>query len=157
MSDLLINGIRLSLEAPESLPLSVVLRGSPRYDGARNLFTVSLRNESPSRMTLPFDEIRRNSIPVYRNPATGAEIVDNRTPPPKMDGSVETIAPGAVKAFQVVFEYPARIVTMRDRVAVLEFCVKWDAKWLRASAYSPGAYDWNESFEACRQIRIIEE
>lgn len=157
MSDLLLNGIRLSLDTPEALPLSAVLRGTPKYDAPRTFFTVSLKNESGKKRVLPFDELRRSTVRVYRNPATGAEIVDNRTPPPKRDGSVDEIAPGATRTFQVVFEYPKSIAVMKERVAVLQFCVKWDATWLRANTYTPGSYDWNESFEICRQIRILDE
>jgi hypothetical protein len=35
--------------------------------------------------------------------------------------------------------------------------VKWESDWLRRSAYAPGAYDWNESFELCREIRITDK
>lgn len=157
MINTVVKDIRLTLNGPEILPLSVVLRGGAAYDGPRNFFTVALTNESDDSKLLPFDELRRNTVLVYRNLATGAEIIDNRTPPPKRDGSVEKLAPGETKTFQVVFEYPARIATMEDRVAVLQFCAKWEASWLRTSAYTSRAYDWNESFEVCREIRITEK
>lgn len=157
MTEIVIDGIRLSLSGPETLPLPVVLRDSPAYDGPRNFFKVSLKNESGQPRSLPFDELRRNVVLVYRNPATDAEVVDNRTPPPKLDGSVERLAPGETKTFEVVFEYPAQIATMEKRVAVLQFCVKWEADWLRSTAYAPGAYDWNASYELCNEIRIFDE
>jgi hypothetical protein len=157
MADLVIKDIRLSLTGAQTLPLAVVLRKSPAYDAQRNFFTVTLKNESGETKKLPFDELRRNVVLVYRNPATGAEIVDNRTPPPKRDGSVEKLASGETKSFQVVFEYPGSIATMKDHVAVLQFCVKWEASWLRAADYTPGAFDWNESFELCQEIRIFDE
>ncbi len=157
MSETVMHTIRLSFDGPESLPLPVVLRDNPAYDGPRNFFTVSLKNESDRRVLLPFDELKRNVVMVYRNPDTGAEEVDNRIPPPKMDGAVEPLEPGETKSFQVVFEYPANLATMKSRVATLEFCVRWKKEWLRDSAYPKGAYDWNESYELCRQIRIIDE
>ena len=157
MSETIINGVRVSFEGPPELPLSVVLRESPAYDAPRNFFTVLLKNVSGQVKTLPFDELRRNIVSIYRNPATGAEIIDNRTPPPKLDGSVEELAPGQTKTFQVIFEYPAKIATMKNRVAVLRFCAKWDSVWLRKSAYAPDAFDWNESYELCREIRVVEE
>lgn len=157
MTEIVIDGIRLSLSGPETLPLSVVLRDSPAYDGPRNFFKVSLKNESHQPRSLPFDELRRNIVLVYRNPATDAEVVDNRTPPPKLDGSVEGLTPGETKTFEVVFEYPAQIATMEKRVAVLQFCIKWETDWLRSAAYASGAYDWNESFELCNEIRLVDE
>jgi hypothetical protein len=157
MSSTVINGIHLSLSGPTTLPLSVVRQDSPDYDGEAAFFTVSLKNESDQTKILPFDELRRNAVTKYRNPATAAEFVDNRTPPPKLDGSVQKLPPGKTKTFEVVFEYPARIATMKDRVAVLWFCVKWESNWLRKTAYAPGAYDWNESFELCREIRIVDK
>jgi hypothetical protein len=157
MADLIVKGIRLSLAGPQTLPLSVVLRSSPAYDGERSFFTVSLTNESGGGRTLPFDELRRNIVLVYRNPSSGAEIIDNRTPPPRRVGVVEELPQGETKTFQVVFAYPESIATMREHVAALQFCVKWESGWLRSSTYAPGAYDWNESFELCREIRILDE
>ena len=92
-----------------------------------------------------------------QRPDTGAEVVDNRTPPPKLDGAVEKLAPAETKTIEVVFEYPAGIATMKNKVAVLQFCAKWQSEWLRKAAYAPGSYDWNESFEVCSEIRIIDE
>lgn len=156
MSAAQVNGIRLSLAGASALPLAVTSRGSPSYDGPRNFFTVSLENVSTRRLTLPFDELRRNVVRVYRNPSTGAEITDNRTPPPKLDGSVEELAPGETKTFQVIFEYPARLATMEHGVALLHFCVKWESDWLRKSAYAASAYTWNEPFELCQEIRVLD-
>lgn len=157
MSEIVTKNVRISFTGPEALPLPVVLRDSPAYDGPRTFFTVTLKNESGRKTNLPFDELRRNIVLIYRNPATRAEIIDNRSPPPKLDGSVEELAPGESKKFQVIFDYPAEIATMKDRVALLRFCVKWDNGWLRKAAYAAGAYDWNESFELCNEIRIVEE
>ena len=157
MSEKVIKQIRLSFTGPESLPLAVVRRESPDYDGPRSYFTVSLKNESDGPVSLPLDELKRNVVMVYRNPATGREKVDNRTPPPKMDGAVESLQAGKTTSFQVVFEYPADLATTKNRVAELEFCVKWKKEWLRDSAYAPRAYNWNESYELCRQIRIVDE
>jgi hypothetical protein len=157
MSEITVKQVRISFSGPETLPLPVVRRGSPKYDGPRNFFTVSLRNDSATKRTLPLPELRENVVMKYQNPATGAEIVDNETPPPDFEGAVEDLAPGETKTFQVVFEYPERIATFKDRVAVLRFCVKWESDWLRRSAYAPGAYDWNESFELCREIRITDK
>jgi hypothetical protein len=154
MSETVIDGIHLSLSGPETLPLSVVLRGSPTYDGPRCFFNVSVKNESDRTRSLPFDEMRRNIVSIYRNSA-GAERVDNRTPPPKAVGTVEALPPGVTKSFQVVFEYPASIAIMKKREALFQFCIKWESAWLRSTAYAPDAYDWNPSFELCREIRII--
>lgn len=157
VAEVVLKGVRLSLTGPETLPLPVVLRNSPAYDAPRNFFTVSIKNESASMRTLALDELRRSLVLVYRNPATAAEKTDNRTSPPKLGSSVEKLAPGETKSFQVVFEYPADIARMKDHVTLLRFCVKWESAWLRKSAYAPGAYDWNESFELCREIRILEQ
>lgn len=157
MSELLINGIRLSFIGRQVLPLSVILRDSPNYDGASNFFTVSLKNESSSIKALPFDELRRNTITKYKNTETAVEFVNNKVPPPRPHGLIEEFNPGETKSFQVVFEYPTSIVTMHNRVATLQFCVKWQSDWLRKSTYTAGSYDWNESFEICREIRIIDE
>jgi len=157
MSETVVKEIRISFTGPQTIPLSVALRDSPAYNGPRNFFTVALKNNSRNTKTLPFDELQRNTVTKYRNSVTGAEIIDNRTPPPKLDGSVVKLAPGDTKTFQVVFEYPATIASMKNGVVVLQFCVKWENDWLRKSAYAPGAYDWNESFELCREIRITDE
>jgi hypothetical protein len=154
MSTTVIKGIRLTLSGPTILQLSVVRRGSPDYNAEATFFTVSLKNESDGPKTLPFDELRRNVALKYRNPVTASEILDNRTPPPKLDGSVQKLLPGKTEKFEVVFDYPAAIAPMKDGVAVLWFCVNWKSDWLRKSAYVDGAYDWNESFELCREVRI---
>jgi hypothetical protein len=157
MSETVLQDVVVSLSGPQSLPLAVVTRGDPAYDARQNFFTVSLRNESDKPKTLPLPEIGRHSVTKYRNPETQAEVVDNRTPPPRLNGAVETLAPGESKHFQVVFEYPARIATRKANVEILQFCVAWNHDWLRKSAYVPGSYDWNESFEVCREIRIVSE
>lgn len=157
MSEILAKEVRLSFTGPQTLPLPVVLRDSPAYDAPRNFFTVTLKNESSKQQTIPFDELQRNTITKYRNPDTGAEIVNNRTPPPKQDGAVLVLAPGETKSFQVVFEYPAKLQDLKNKVAELSFCVKWESSWLRKQAYAPDAYNWNESFELCREIRITAE
>lgn len=154
MSDLLIDGIRVSFSGPQSLPLAVVTRGNPAYDGPRSYFTLTLKNESDRPRSLPFDEISRNTVRVYGNPATRAQVVDNRAPPPKLDGEVEPLAPGGAKSFQIVFAYPAGIATMNQGVADLRFCAKWEAAWLRSTSYQAGSYDWNASFQLCRNLRI---
>ncbi len=156
MSETVINGIKLSFTGPEQLPLSVVLRDSPAYDGPCNFFTVSFTNKSGRTRKLPFDELQRNVVMRYRNPVSHAEEVDNQTPPPKMDGAVDTLVVGETKMFQVIFNYPTQIVTMKDNIAVIEFCVQWKKEWLRDQAYTEVAYDWNESYQLCRQIRIVD-
>jgi hypothetical protein len=157
MSETVRNQVRISFTGPQELPLGVVLRSSPAYHGPSNFFTITMKNESNHSRTLPFPEIQRNTITIYRNPATGAESIDNRTPPPRMDGAVEVLAPGESKSYQLVFAYPAQIATRKDRVAVLQFCAKWEADWLRRTAYAPGSFDWNESFTLCRELRIVGE
>jgi hypothetical protein len=157
MSETVIKDVRLTFSGPESLPLAVVTRGNPAYDGERAFFTVSVRNNSDKPRALPLPEIRRHCVTKYRNPETGAEFVDNRTPPPKLDGAVETVAAGETKQFKVIFEYPERIAARKDATSIFQFCVAWNREWLRKSAYTPGSYDWNESFELCREIRIVTE
>lgn len=156
-SEMLVDEMRITLGGPKTLPLSVTLRGSPSYDGQRNFFTVSFKNESKRTRRIPFEELRRNVITKYLNPATGAELVHNRTPPPKRNGSVEEFAPGEIKTFQVVFEYPTSIASMKDREAVIRFCIKWESQWLRKAAYADDAFDWNGSYELSEEIRILEE
>lgn len=157
MQETKINGIHLSLAGPEKLPLSMVLRSSPTYDGSSNFYTVSLRNDSNRNLKLPFDELSRNTVTKYRDMSTSAEFTDNRTPPPKLDGAVEQFTPGEIKTFQVVFEYPLRIATMNNGIANILFCVKWEGDWLRKSSYVNESFDWNESFELCREICIVDK
>lgn len=156
MSQITLNGIHLSLTGPSSLPLSVVLRDSPTYDGPRNFFTVSLTNSTSQTLSLPFDEMQRNIALAYREPATREEKVNNQTPPPKMDGAVLQLLPDESKSFQVVFEYPIDLAKMKRGVAEIEFCVRWQKEWLRATAYASNPYDWNESYELCHLIRIVD-
>ncbi len=157
MSEIIVEGIRLSMEGANSFPLAVMHPDSPDYDRASQFFTVSLTNLSDRRKTLPFDELSRNYSRVYRNPATGEELFDNEIPPPKDDGSVEKLAPGSTKTFIVVFEYPEEIVKFENGKVTLQFCAKWEDSWLRKAAYKPGAYDWNESFELCHEIIITDD
>lgn len=157
MSELVVEGVRLTLTGPETLPLAAVHPDSPAYDPSRAFFTVALRNESRRRRILPFDELRRNVVLVYRDRSTGAEFVDNRTPPPRRNGAVEELPVGGDKSFQVVFAYPETIARLEDGAAALQFCVRWDRDWLRADEYAPGAYDWNETFELCRELRVVDE
>lgn len=157
MSETIVKEMKVSLTGPQTLPLSVVRRGSPSYDPERNFFTITLENQSSETRTMPFDEIGQNVVLIYRNPQTKRGFTDNRTPPPDPEPPVEKIGPGVTRSFQVVFDYPGSIAKMEKGVAVLQFCVKWQSEWLRKSAYAPSAYDWNESFELCREIRITDE
>jgi hypothetical protein len=157
MSEAVVQDVVVSLAAPQSLPLAVVRRGTPAFDPEQTFFTVLVSNKSDKPKRLPFSEISRNVATKYRNPETGAEVVNNRTPPPRLDGAVETLAPGASKQFQVVFEYPDGIATRQASVEPIQFCVQWNRDWLRQATYTPGSYDWNESFEVCREIRIVNE
>jgi hypothetical protein len=157
MSTAVVGGIQITLTGPESLPQSAVRPASPTYNPTRGTFTVVLKNETSARKVLPFDEISRNIALVYRNPSTRAELVDNHPPPPKRNGAVEAFAAGASRSFDVIFTYPESIATMKDHIAVLSFCIKWESNWLRAEYYRPKSYDWNESFEVCRQIRVLDE
>ncbi len=157
MSELEINGIQLSLIGPRTLPLSAVQPGNPNYDAQKGFFTISMKNGSDSDKQIPFDEISRNTVMIYRNPATEKEILDNRVPPPKEEGIVEKFSPGEIKSYQVVFAYPESLAQYENKVAQLQFCVKWDNKWLRVSTYPSNAFDWNESFELCRNIEITDD
>lgn len=157
MSEIVLQDVRVTLSGPESLPLPVVTRGNPAYDGPRNFFTVSFKNESGQTKKLPLPEISRGSVARYRNPDTGAEFVDNRTSPPRFDGAVEALAPGETKNFQIIFEYPPKIAARRNGAAVIQFCAVWNRDWLRKNAYPAKAYDWNESFDLCREVRIVDE
>ena len=157
MSEIVVQDVRVTFSGPSSLPLPVVTRGNPAYDAPRNFFTVSLKNESDKTKKLPLPEITQGCITKYRNPDTGAEFVDNRTPPPRLDGAVEALAPGQTKSFQVVFEYQPQIAERKNGGAVIQFCAVWNRDWLRKAAYTAGAYNWNESFELCREVQILDE
>ena len=157
MSETVIDGIRISFSGPDRLPLSVVSRESPNYDAPRNFFTVTLKNESPQGRKLPLDELRRAIVLMYGNPETKAQEVDNKSPPPRRAGIVETLAPGEQRAFQVIFAYPARIAPLKDGSVLLRFCVRWESTWLRAASYTTGAYDWNPSFQLCRDLQIVSD
>jgi len=154
MSETVIDGIRISFTGPDQLPLEVVSRDSPAYDAPRNFFTVTMKNESERSRKLPFDELRRTTVLVYGNPDTKAQEVDNESPPPRRVGLVETLPAGEQRAFQVVFAYPARIAPLKDGAVRLRFCVRWEAAWLRAASYTADAYDWNHSFQLCRDLQI---
>jgi hypothetical protein len=155
-SDRVIDGIRVSFSGPQSLPLAVVTRGDPAFDGSRSLFTVTLHNESDRERRLPLDELGRSIVRVYGNPATRAESIDNRTAPPRAVGIVEVLPPGATRDVQVPFAYPASIATLEHGVAQLRFCVRWESGWLRSASYPSGAVDWNPSFELCGDVRIVQ-
>lgn len=157
MSDTVIDGIRISFAGPSRLPLSVVSRKSPQYDAKRTFFTVTLKNESPDTHKLPFDELRRTIVLVYGNPETKEQEVDNHSPPPRRVGLVETVPPGEQREFQVVFEYPARIAPLKDGGVHLRFCVRWESAWLRAATYTTERYDWNPSFQLCRDVHVVDE
>ncbi len=155
MSDTVIDGIRISFSGPDSLPLGVVLRGSPAYDAPRNFFTVTLRNESPSSRNLPLDELKRSIVLVYGNPETKEQEIDNKSPPPRRVGIVEMLPPGEQRQFQVIFAYPANIAPIKNGVANLRFCVRWESTWLRAATYPTDSYDWNPTFQLCRDLKIV--
>jgi hypothetical protein len=155
-SDRVIDGIRVTFSGPRSLPLAVVTRGDPAFDGSRSIFTVTLRNESDRERRVPLDELRRSLVRVYVNPATRAESIDNRGAPPRAAGIVEALPPGATRDVQVPFAYPVSIATMEHGVAQLRFCVRWESGWLRSASYPSGTIDWNPSFELCEDVRIVQ-
>lgn len=155
MSDTVIDGIRISFSGPDRLPLSVVSRASPSYDAPRNFFTVTLKNESPTSRKLPFDELKRTIVLVYGNPETKQQEIDNKSPPPRRVGIVETVPPGEQREFQVLFEYPAQIAPLKDGSVQLRFCVRWESAWLRSASYPADSYDWNPSFQLCRDLQIV--
>jgi hypothetical protein len=151
----LLDGIRVTLSGPRSLPLAVVTRGDPAFDASRGMFTLTLHNESDRERRLPIDELRRSLVRVYGNPATRAESIDNRSAPPRAVGIVEALPRGATRDIQVPFAYPASIATMEHGAAQLRFCVRWESGWLRTASYPSDAVDWNPSFELCADLRIV--
>lgn len=155
MLETMVRGVRIRFSGAESLPLAVVQRSSPAYDSARNFFTVTMKNESSQTLHLPFDEISRNTVLVYRHPVTHEVSLDNRTPPPRKQGLVTELLPGALQSYQVVFEYPQQMAAIANGVAEVQFCVRWQSDWLRQNSYEPGSYNWNESFELCQQVKIM--
>jgi len=74
MSETAVKDIKVSLTGPQTLPLSVLRRGSPAYDPERSFFTVTLENQSRQTKALPFQEIGQNAVLIYRNPQTKREI-----------------------------------------------------------------------------------
>jgi hypothetical protein len=147
-------GIQLSLTAPDPLRAAAVQPGSPGFDMSQTIFRVTLRNVSTQPITLPFDEIRRNVVRVYTNLETNVVHTDNRTPPPTRKGLVETLAPGQGREITVQFHYPDMLVTDPSKEIKLRFCVQWRREWLRSQYYQAGSYQWNESFDVCKDIRI---
>ncbi len=156
MSEVQVDSMRISLTGPASLERSVIERTSPSYDGQQALFKVTITNASGDFRRLPFDELARHVVRVYRHPATKAEWIDNRTPPPKMNGAVIALAPGASRGFPLLFEFPSRLLEQDAKTQQVQFCARWDSTWLREAAYAPQAFDWNQGFEVCTDLRLVD-
>lgn len=157
MSEIIVKGMKVTLNGPEQFMLSQVHPDSLAYDLAAKLYTVSFSNVANEDKRLPFDEISRNIGAVYRDPVSNAELSHHHPPPPKDDGATEIFSPGGTQSFRVNFEYPESIVAMKDGRALLQFCLKWEGSWLRAAAYKPDSFDWNESFELCQEVIILRD
>jgi len=157
MSSIEKDGVSLTLTGPDALPLAVANRMGSEYNMERCLFQLAVKNVSDTVKNMPYDELKGGTIQVYRRIQDKKEIIDNRTKPPKKKGIVDRFLPGEEKSHSVLFEYQPAIAKYEHNIAKIQFCVKWDAGWLRASSYDSGAVDWNESFELCREIRIIDE
>lgn len=154
-SEVEIDGITVTLTGPEVLPLGVVVRGDPAWDASRALHTVTLKNVSARARTVPLDELQRAIVRVYADPTTGEQVIDAVSAPPRREARVTTLQPGEPRDLQVVFDPPATRVT-KGRTSNLDFCVRWDAAWLRVESH-PTPPDWNHTFELCRSLQIVED
>lgn len=142
------NGIQLSMAAPTPMYAAAIEPGSPAFDINQTVFRLTMKNVSSLPITLPFEEIRRNSVRVYRNLEGVVVHTDNRTPPPTRKGLVESVLPGESCEIAVQFhsalmgpvKYPSR------------FCLQWRSEWLQAKYYKEGSYQWNQSFEICANL-----
>lgn len=157
MSEKTINGISVNISGPQSLPISIASDKSPKHVPSKTFFTITVKNETDSNVVIPFDEISRNRIRIYRNPETGAEYINNRTPPPRAEGIVADFSPNESKSFQAVFDFPEAIAKFTDKKTTIQFCVQWEKKRLRSATYTENSFDWNEDFEICQEIVIIDD
>ena len=157
MAEIIVNGMKITLSGSGEFKLSQIHPDSLAYDLGAKLYSVTFSNVSDEDKILPFDELSRTIGFIYRNPVSDEELFDLHPPPPKDDGAVERFSPGSSKSFNLNFEYPESIVTMKDGKAALQFCLKWEDSWLRAAAYKPDSFNWNESFELCQDVIIVQD
>lgn len=156
MTDVVIEGIRISASTPAELAESVARPDSPAYNGLVAQVTARFQNETDQPIAVPLDEITNGMIRVYRRAGSDATVVDNEIPPPPRDGKVVSLAPGADRQTTIDIGWPESLMPapLREPV-VLTVCLQWNADWLRAGNYAPGAVGWNHSFDACADVRIL--
>lgn len=155
MGNQVIDGLRIDLSGPTTLPKSVVSRASPTYDASRGLFTVTMTNRTDRVLVLPLDEMQRAVARVYVNPHTLGRMIDNKRRPPRTSALLESVSPGDARSFQVPFEFPERISTSIDGQADIRFCVRWEDSWLRNCTNAGIDCTWNKTFEICSDIKIL--
>jgi hypothetical protein len=152
-----LTGLQLTLTAPAQVRAAVLRPDDPAFDMDQTLFRLTLKNVGPQPITLPFQEIRRNVVRVYTDLATGAVHTDNRTPPPTRKGIVDTLAPDESREIVVQFQYLAMLDSGRKGPFDILFCVRWRPEWLRSQYYQPASYQWNEAFDVCTNLRIVQD
>lgn len=156
MTDVVIDGVRISVSAPAELAEATARPDSPTYDGLLAQLTARFRNETDGPIAVPLDEITNGMIRVYRRAGTDATVVDNEIPPPPRDGKVVSLAPGGERSMTIDIGWPESLMPASLREPVqLTVCLQWREEWLRARNYAPGAVGWNHSFDACADIRIV--
>jgi hypothetical protein len=156
VSDIDVAGIQLSLTGPEQLRAAAVRLDSPTYDMNQTFFRLIMRNAGGHPITMPLAEIRRNVMRVYTNLETGRSEMLDEPLPPIPQGLVETIAPGESREITVQFIYPEALVERPRKVLDIRFCVRWRPEWLRSQYYEPGSYQWNEPFDVCTDVTIVD-
>jgi hypothetical protein len=155
MEQTTIDGMRIVLEGPATLRESVIRPESPSFDPSAAAWQLTFCNESPRVFKAPLEEIGNGLVRVY---TVGGKdpLVDNRTPPPPVDGKVTALEPGASVSVPLDFSYPQSLMPSPfvDPASV-EYCVQWRQEWLRDSNYAPHDVQWNASFDFCGSVRIM--
>ncbi len=150
-----INGVRLTLTAPDAVHPDVLDTKHPDHDPLAVVAELVFENISPAPLKLPLEEIGNGLVRIYLVEDQPTPLVDNRIPPPPVDGAVATLLPGANHVERRRIDWPPILSRPTQAAPVsLTFCLEWQADWLRAGNYAPGAVQWNADFKLCEVVEV---
>lgn len=153
-----VHGLRLTLSAPDVVPLNRLDPEDPGYDPFSLVVEVQFQNVGEAPLKAPLEEIGGGLVKIFSAPTRPAPIRDNEIPPPPNDGAVIELDPGESFVVRDRFSYPASLPRPERNAPVqLKYCVEWKAGWLRTQNYEAGAVEWNHDFTLCETIEVQQE
>lgn len=150
-----LDGVRLTLTVPGAVHPDVLNPQHPDHDPLSVVAELAFENISSDPIAAPLEEIGNGLVRIYAVENEPAPVIDNRIPPPPVDGAVVSLAPGGRHVERRRIDAPPILSRpKKDAPVALTFCLEWKAEWLRQSNYAAGAVQWNPDFRLCETVMV---